>query len=109
MFRTLKTSYSQFHSPRPSVNKGPSRSGGRRSRPCEPSRSWGSTSGPGGGGIALAPSSSIWHKPGHLVTADEVRAMYGVLTLHQNVSKAVVTTSSRFAPGVYDEFKPVMP
>jgi restriction system protein len=49
------------------------------------------------------------YKPGHLVTAGEVRAMYGVLTLHQNVSKAVVTTTSRFAPGVYDEFKPVMP
>jgi hypothetical protein len=33
---------------------------GRRSRPGEPSRSWGAASGPGGGGIALAPSSSIW-------------------------------------------------
>src|SRR5262245_31439016 len=49
------------------------------------------------------------YKPGHRVTADEVRAMYGVLNLRQNVSKAVVTTTSRFAPGVFDEFKYVMP
>jgi hypothetical protein len=38
-----------------------------------------------------------------------VRATYGVLSLHQNVSKMVVTTTSQFAPGVFDEFKPVMP
>ncbi len=49
------------------------------------------------------------YKPGHLVTADEVRAMYGVLNLHPNVSKAIVTTTSQFAPGMFDEFKPVMP
>ena len=49
------------------------------------------------------------YKPGHIVAANEVRAMYGVLNLHQNVSKAVVTTTSQFAPGVFDEFKAVMP
>jgi len=49
------------------------------------------------------------YQPGHIVTADEVRAMYGVLSLHQNVSKAVMTTTSHFAPGVFDEFKNVMP
>jgi len=49
------------------------------------------------------------YKPGHIVTANEVRAMFGVLGLHQNVSKALVTTTSQFAPGVFDEFKPVMP
>jgi restriction system protein len=48
-------------------------------------------------------------KPGHIVTADDVRATYGVLNLHQNVSKAVVTTTSQFAPGVFNEFKGVMP
>jgi restriction system protein len=49
------------------------------------------------------------YKPGHIVTANDVRAMYGVLTLHQNVSKAIVTTTSQFAPGVFDEFKAVIP
>ena len=49
------------------------------------------------------------YKPGHIVKADEVRAMYGVLNLHQNVSKAIVTTTSQFAPGVFDEFKAAMP
>jgi restriction system protein len=49
------------------------------------------------------------YKPGHIVTANDVRAMYGVLNLHPNVSKALVTTTSRFAPGVFNEFKSVMP
>lgn len=38
--------------------------------------------------------------PGHLVSADDVRAMIGVLTLEGNVSKGIVTTTSEFAPGV---------
>jgi restriction system protein len=49
------------------------------------------------------------YKPGHFVTADDVRATYGVLNLHQNISKAIVTTTSRVAPGVFDEFESVMP
>jgi len=49
------------------------------------------------------------YNPGHIVPADDVRAMFGVLSLHQNVSKAIVTTTSQFAPGVFDEFKSVMP
>jgi restriction system protein len=49
------------------------------------------------------------YSPGHRVPANDVRALLGVLTLHQNVSKAVITTTARFAPGVYDEFKPVIP
>jgi restriction system protein len=40
------------------------------------------------------------YKPGHLVDADEVRAMLGVLEAEQNVSKGLVTTTSSFAPGV---------
>lgn len=40
------------------------------------------------------------YQPGHLVTANDVRAMVGVLTLEGNVSKAIVTTTSEFAPGV---------
>jgi len=47
--------------------------------------------------------------PGHLVTADDVRAMAGVLYRDQNVSKAIVTTTSRFAPGVFDEWKSFTP
>ncbi len=38
------------------------------------------------------------YKPGHVVTADEVRAMLGVITGARNVSKGVITTTSTFAP-----------
>ncbi len=40
------------------------------------------------------------YKPGHLVTADDVRSMVGVLSLEPNVSKGIITTTSDFAPGV---------
>lgn len=40
------------------------------------------------------------YKPGHVVDADEVRAMLGVLEAEQNVSKGLVTTTSAFAPGI---------
>jgi restriction system protein len=40
------------------------------------------------------------YRPGRLVTADEVRAMLGVLSLEPNVSKGLVTTTSGFAPGI---------
>lgn len=40
------------------------------------------------------------YSPGHVVTAEEVRAMVGVLTIEGNVSKGLVTTTSTFAPGV---------
>ena len=43
------------------------------------------------------------YTPGHVVTADEVRAMLGVLTAHPNVSKGIVTTTSDFAPGIEKE------
>jgi hypothetical protein len=43
------------------------------------------------------------------VTADEVRALFGVLTRDQNVSKGVVTTTATFAPRVCEEWKAVMP
>jgi restriction system protein len=49
------------------------------------------------------------YKPGHLVDAEEVRAMWGVLDRDRRASKAVVTTTSRFAPGVYKEFADSMP
>jgi restriction system protein len=40
------------------------------------------------------------YSPGRLVTADDVRAMLGVLTAEGNVSKGIVTTTSNFAPGI---------
>lgn len=49
------------------------------------------------------------YKPGHVVTANDVRAMLGVITLDQNVSKGIITTTSTFAPGVAEEFKSVIP
>ena len=49
------------------------------------------------------------YKPGHLVEAEEVRAMYGVLNLDQKASKAVITTTSRFAPHVAQDFANVTP
>ncbi len=46
---------------------------------------------------------------GRVVTAHHVRAMYGVLSMDQNVSKGVITTTSKFAPGVQAEFKNFIP
>ena len=43
------------------------------------------------------------YKPGHLVSADEVRSMLGVITGAGNVSKGVVTTTSEFAPRLRDD------
>ncbi len=43
------------------------------------------------------------YKPGHLVTADEVRALLGVITGADNVSKGVITTTSDFAPRIVDD------
>jgi restriction system protein len=51
------------------------------------------------------------YKPGHLVTAEEVRAMLGVITGARNVSKGVITTTSRFAPRISEDeyLKPFIP
>jgi restriction system protein len=43
------------------------------------------------------------YKPPHLVSADEVRSMLGVVTGHQNVSKGIITTTSELAPKVMDD------
>jgi len=45
----------------------------------------------------------------HKVTAEHVRALVGVLTRDQDVSKGIVTTTSDFAPGIQNEFAPFMP
>jgi len=51
------------------------------------------------------------YKPGHLVTAEEVRALAGTLFAAQNVSKGVVTTTSDFAPRIetHDFVKALIP
>lgn len=51
------------------------------------------------------------YKPGNIVTAEEVRAMLGVITGAQNVSKGVITTTSSFAPRLADDeyIKPFIP
>jgi restriction system protein len=38
------------------------------------------------------------YKPGHLVTAHDVRALFGVVTADPRVSKGFLTTTSDFAP-----------
>ena len=40
------------------------------------------------------------YRPGHFVTADDVRAMIGTLASDPSASKGVITTTSNFAPGV---------
>lgn len=49
------------------------------------------------------------YKPGHLVTANDARAMAGIL--QGNVSKGIVTTTSDFAPLVRSDLilQPLMP
>jgi restriction system protein len=49
------------------------------------------------------------YAPNRKVTADDVRALLGVLTLDGNVSKGVLTTTADFAPGVANEFAKVIP
>jgi restriction system protein len=50
------------------------------------------------------------YKPGHLVTADEVRALFGVV-IADNASKGFLTTTSDFAPRLKDDelLKPFIP
>lgn len=49
------------------------------------------------------------YSEGRRVSANDVRAAYGVLSMSQDTSKVVITTTSEFAPGVYDEFARFMP
>ena len=46
------------------------------------------------------------YKPGHVVPANDVRAMLGVITGAQNVSKGVITTTATFAPKI--EYDPIL-
>jgi len=63
---------------------------------------------PGFGSIRIIDQVKAY-RPGHKVPADDVRALLGVLTRDQNVSKGIVTTTSTFAPGVEDELKALIP
>jgi restriction system protein len=51
------------------------------------------------------------YKQGHIVIADEVRALLGVLSGEQDASKAIFTTTSTFAPKIEDDkfIKPFLP
>jgi restriction system protein len=51
------------------------------------------------------------YKPGHLVTAEEVRALGFVLGADQAATKGVVTTTSTFAPRIVEDryIKPYLP
>ena len=51
------------------------------------------------------------YSPNHFVTANDVRAMAGVLSGAGNVSKGIITTTSEFAPGVEEDeyIKPFIP
>jgi restriction system protein len=40
------------------------------------------------------------YKPGHLVTHEHVREILGVLLAEPNASKAIITTTSDFAPKI---------
>ena len=57
---------------------------------------------PGIGSIRIMDQIKAY-KPGHVVTADEVRSMLGVLDEHRNVSKGIISTTGRFAPGITKE------
>jgi restriction system protein len=47
--------------------------------------------------------------PGYVVEANDVRALFGVVSKDLNASKGVVTTTSTFAPGIEKEFKDEYP
>jgi restriction system protein len=51
------------------------------------------------------------YKPGHLVPANDVRALIGVLLSDQSATKGLVTTTSDFAPKIQDDpfIKPHIP
>jgi len=51
------------------------------------------------------------YAPHRRVTANDVRALIGVLSSEQNTSKGIVTTSATFAPGIWSDptIKPFIP
>ena len=51
------------------------------------------------------------YKEGHIIKADEVRSLLGVLQADQNATKAVFSTTSHFAPRIRSDklIKPFLP
>lgn len=62
----------------------------------------------GFGAIKILDQAKAYSKE-RRVSANDVRAAYGVLGMTQDASKVVITTTSEFAPGVYKEFDRFMP
>jgi restriction system protein len=64
----------------------------------------------GKGTVKFIDQVKAYH-PGHLVTADEVRSLLGVLHAEQDASKAILSTTSHFAPRVEEDrfIKPFLP
>jgi restriction system protein len=56
----------------------------------------------GFGAVKFIEQVKVYH-PEHIVKADEVRALLGVLQAEQNASKAIFTTTSTFAPRLTDD------
>lgn len=59
---------------------------------------------PGFGSIRITDQVKAYRK-GHLVTPDEVRSVLGVLQCEPNVSKAIISTTSDFAPSIRENPK----
>jgi len=57
---------------------------------------------PGIGSIRIIDQVKAY-APGHRVSAEDVRALLGVLSAQRNVSKGVITTTASFAPGIYED------
>jgi restriction system protein len=64
----------------------------------------------GFGSVKFIDQMKAYH-PGHVVTADEIRALLGVLQAEQDASKAIFTTTSTFAPKIEQDrlIKPFLP
>jgi restriction system protein len=45
------------------------------------------------------------YKPGHLVTKEEVHALMGVVAVDPNASKGILTTTSDFAPRLFEDLR----
>jgi restriction system protein len=49
------------------------------------------------------------YSPHRVVEPADVRELYGTLSLDQGASKAIITTTSTFAPSIYTDFKALVP
>jgi restriction system protein len=63
---------------------------------------------PGLGSIRFVDQAKAY-SPTTPVPAKDVRELAGVLQIHPEITKGVITTTSTFAPGVADEFKNIVP